>query len=159
MQKQTVGFLPQQKEAFAAQPKATTGFVSVLYNTCSLELEQPDGSNLQSRHFTSILIFCTILIQRALSLALISQQDLHSHVPPLHRVRGTVCSLASQSLSLPLLAQSSCFTTWTCSMTCQASRMKFAVPLNACQGFVLPQSHSYPLFPSTRVVYHRLPSV
>lgn len=79
-----------------------------------------------------------------LSLALISQQDLHSHIPSLHGVGGTVYSLASQSLSLPPLAPSSCFTTRTCSMTCQTSRMKFAVLLNACQSFVLPQSHSYP---------------
>lgn len=36
---------------------ATNGFVSFMYNTHCLGLEQPDGSHLQRRHFTSILVF------------------------------------------------------------------------------------------------------
>lgn len=46
-----------RKESSTCCAKATKGFVSVMYNTRCLGLEQPEGSHSQHRYFTSTLIF------------------------------------------------------------------------------------------------------
>lgn len=69
-------------------------------------------------------------------------------MPPLQKLRGPVCSPAWRRFLLSHLlwvaASELGLAPW------HVSTVIFTVPLNACQGFVQPHSHSYSLFPSTQ---------
>lgn len=135
-----------RKESSTCCAKATKGFVSVMYNTRCLGLEQPEGSHSQHRYFTSTLIFAPFQ-QNGCYLS----QDLHIHVLSLQKFPSTPMPLTAPP------ATSRGVRTGTCSMTHIEGDTH--CPTKCLPRFCAASLTLYSLFPRTRVVYHRLPCV